>query len=545
MCKRLVVMLGVLSLSVMLLLFWTSRSNSLVHAQTSGLSDVRPGAESGTQPPPSLQAIKFLNATNYRSGGSYATSVAVGDLNGDGHPDVVVANSCENASNCSNGGGVSVLLGYGDGTLQAPVIYSSGGVAASSVAIADVNGDGRLDVVVANECLSTTGCDSGGVTVLLGNGDGTFQSGVSYPAGYGAASVAIGDVNGDGRPDLVVANQYECSNCSNGGVSVLLGNGDGTFQAPATSTSGGVAATAVKIADVNGDGHPDLVISNQYQCGNCSNGEVSVLLNKGNGTFQAPIKNTSGGYAALSVAIGDVNADGRPDVIVTNLCANVNICVNGVVGVLLGNGDGTFQLKATYSSAGYGASSVAIGDLDGDKVPDLVVDNTCRNANTCTKGGVAVLAGNGDGTFRAPISYKSGGEDATSVALTDLNDSGRLDVITSNYCASKTDCSGTVAVLLNGSLAKTTTSIASSLNPSIVNQSVTFKATIISAPDVPDGEVVTFSQGKTILGTATTSNGSASLTTTFSKTGTFTIKASYPGDAFHKTSSGTVKQVVN
>ena len=545
MCKRFVVTTRWLSLSIMLSLFGMSQSSSLVHAQTSGLPGVRSGAKSPAQPSPSLQAIKLLNATNYGSGGNYATSVAVADLNGDGYPDVVVANSCENASNCSNGGGVSVLLGYGDGTLQAPVIYSSGGVAASSVTIGDVNGDGRLDIVVANECLSSTSCDNGGVTVLLGNGDGTFQSGVSYTAGYGPASVAIGDVNGDGRPDLVVANQYQCSSCSTGGLSVLLGNGDGTFQAPATSSSGGVGATAVKIADLNGDGHPDLVVSNQYQCTNCSNGEVSILLNKGNGTFQAPSKNSSGGYAALSIVVGDVNADGRPDVVVTNLCANPNVCVNGVVGVLLGNGDGTFQLKATYSSAGYGASSVAIGDLDGDKVPDLVVDNTCRNANSCAKGGVSVLAGNGDGTFRTPISYKSGGEDATSVALADLNGSGKLDVITANYCASKTNCSGTVAVLANGSSAKTTTSLASSANPSLVNQSVTFKTTIVSAPGVPDGEVVTFSQGKTILGTGTTSSGTASLATTFSKAGTFTIKASYPGDTFHTASSGTVKQVVN
>lgn len=541
MYQRFVATAGVVSLSIMLTLFGMSQSSSPVHARTSALSTV----ESPAQPSPSLLAIKLLNAFNYSSGGNYATSVAIADLNGDGHPDVVVANSCANASDCSNGGGVSVLLGYGDGTLQAPIIYSSGAVAASSVAIGDVNRDGRLDIIVANECLSGTSCDNGGVTVLLGNGDGTFQSGVTYTAGYSPTSVAIGDVNGDGRPDLVIANQYQCSSCSNGGFSVLLGNGDGSFQAPSTSSSGGVAATAVRIADLNGDGHLDLVVSNQYQCTNCSNGEVSIFLNKGNGTFPSPSKNSSGGYAALSVSIGDVNADGRPDVIVTNLCANPNVCVDGVVGVLLGNGDGTFQLKATYSSAGYGASSVAIGDLDGDNVPDLVVDNTCRNANTCAKGGVSVLAGNGDGTFRTPVTYKSGGEDATSVTLADLNGSGKLDAITANYCASKTNCSGTVAVLANASSAKTTTSSTSSTNPSLVNQSVTFTATIVSAPSVPDGEVVTFSQGKTILGTGTTSSGTASLATTFLKAGNFTIKASYPGDTFHTASSGTVKQIVN
>src|ERR1035441_2402396 len=151
--------------------------------------------------------VHFAKAVAYPSGGDWVYSVAVGNLNGDGHPDLVVANLCGNY-NCYSGapgiGQIGVLLGNGDGTFQPPVIYSSGGYDSYSVAIGDVNGDGHPDLVVANSC-ETSDCNNGSVSVLLGNGDGTFQSPLSYSSGGNAHSVAIGDVNGDGKPDIVVA----------------------------------------------------------------------------------------------------------------------------------------------------------------------------------------------------------------------------------------------------------------------------------------------------------------------------------------------------
>lgn len=493
-----------------------------------------------TEPP-----ARFAAPVTYASGGFYGVSIAISDLNGDGIPDLVEADSCQaGGGNCTSGE-LTVFLGSSNGTFQELASYNSGGVAGSSVAIGDVNGDGHPDLVMANECQSSTNCNNGVISVLLGNGDGTFQPAVSYSAGYVPVAVALGDLNGDGHLDVVVANQNQCSSCNNGGVSVLLGNGNGTFQSPVTYSSGGGAATSVAVGDVNGDGHPDVVMTNQYQCQSCGNGQVSVLLGKGDGTLKTPITYSSGGYAALSVAIGDLDGDSNPDLIVTSLCSKSYKCVDGVVEVLLGKGDGTFRSNGTYSSGAYGANSVAIADVNGDGKPDLVVDNTCRTTSNCSVGGVSVLLGNGDGTFQNAVTHSSGGESATSIAVRDLGNDGRPDLVTSNNCASKDDCTGTVSVLWNTSSDKTTTQVTSSPNPSGINQPVTFTATVTSILAIPDGQVVTFSLGKTNLGTGTTAKGVATFTTSFSKAATYSIKGSYPGDSYHKASSAIVKQVVS
>ena len=249
------------------------------------------------------------------------------------------------------------------------------------MAVADVNGDGKLDLLVANAICAPSDCATGSVGVLLGNGDGTFQPVVTYDSGgFSAESVAVADVNGDGKPDLLVANTCVADgafNCVNGSVGVLLGNGDGTFQSVVSYGSDGTGASSIAVKDVNGDGKPDLLVANA--CGNdgeygCMIGSVGVLLGNGNGTFRAAVNYASGGYEADSVAAGDVNGDGNPDLVVASQCGNSGNC-NGVVGVLLGNGDGTFQPVVTYDSGGYEAQSVAVADVNGDGKPDLVVAN--------------------------------------------------------------------------------------------------------------------------------------------------------------------------
>ncbi|HTR22741.1 MAG TPA: FG-GAP-like repeat-containing protein [Terriglobales bacterium] len=493
----------------------------------------------------------FLRPVAYATGAHYATSLAAADLNRDGILDLVIANSChtsgDGGSDCSDGGAVSVLLGNGNGMFHPTTIYNSAGTAASSIAVADVNGDNVLDLLVANQCVSETDCTNGSIGVLLGNGDGTFQPAVSYVAGNGAHSVAVADLNRDGHLDLVVANAcLNSGSCNNGGVSVLLGNGNGTFQAPVTYSSGGQSADFVAISDLNADGFADVVVANQcVSKSNCNNGGVAVLLGNGNGTLRSATTYNSGGYSALSVAIADVNGDGRPDILATSLCADANNCIDGIVGVLISNGSGTFKSAVAYSSVGYGASSVAIADLNGDGVPDLVVDNICKTSSNCSKGGIALLPGNGDGTFQTPLVYNSDGNNATSVAAADLDGDGKADIVTANYCTSKANCDAIVAILLNSSLLKTTTAISSSLNPSAVGQAVTFTATVTSSSSIPNGETMTFYQGNTVLGSKTTKDGTVSLMTTFSKSGTFTIKAKYPGDPFHKPSTGSLKQTVN
>ena len=211
--------------------------------------------------------VKFGSAYAVGAGGYYGSSVATADLNGDGKLDLVLTSLCQSIDDCdfeTEAGAVSILLGNGNGTFQEPLVYNSGGTQANSVAIADVNGDGRLDLVIANSCEgSLEGC-VGEVSVLLGNGDGTFQPATIYDSGgLSAVSVAIGDVNGDGHPDIVVANSCGgCTGSPNGVVSVLLGNEDGTFGGPGTYDAGGFGTQSIAIADLNGDGQPDLVVAN-------------------------------------------------------------------------------------------------------------------------------------------------------------------------------------------------------------------------------------------------------------------------------------------
>jgi hypothetical protein len=466
----------------------------------------------------------FMPAVSFSSGGWGAVSVAIGDVNGDGKMDLVVADCAQSGGgDCQVPGAVGVLLGNGDGTFQAPVVYDSGGDDALSVAIADVNGDGKLDLVVANW--------AGSIGVLLGKGDGTFRAAVSYNGGgIYPTSVAIGDVNGDGKPDLVVANVYQNDNDTNGGVSVLLGNGDGTFQAPVNYGSGGDRALSVAVSDVNGDGKMDLVVAND--CPNNSNycgvysypGVVSVLLGNGDGTFQTAVSYGSGGDAAHSASVADVNGDGKLDIVVANLDSST-------VGVLLGNGDGTFQSAMTYGSAG-GAWSVAIGDVNGDGQPDVVAASCANDSGTCgyDAGSVSVLLGNGDGTFQAAVSYGSGGIVAESAGVADVNGDGKLDIVVANVDSSK------VGVLLNNNGAPpSTTSLVSSMNPVDTKQAVTYTATVASPlGGTLNGTVAftdSFADSYTTIATLTLVNNQATYRTSYTRkqVGIHAVTAMYSG----------------
>lgn len=500
----------------------------------------------GQKPP-----VSFAKPVIY-SAGLDPGQVAVGDLNGDGKPDLAVANACQSADNCN--GGVSVFFGNGDGTFQAPTSYSSGGAFAGLVAIEDVNGDGIPDLVVGNSCESTDPefecIGTSVVGVLLGNGDGTFQSPVGYSVGaYLFSSIVVGDFDGDGKPDMaavVCPADQSCGGFEPNEVGVLLNNGNGTFQAPVFYNSGGyqgLSLPAIAIGDLNGDGNLDIVVANScLQTGqDCVNGgAVDILLGNGDGTFQTAVSFNSGGFDALSVAIADMNGDGKLDLVVGNEYED-GFDTSGV-SVFLGNGDGTFQ--APIASPGDGVS-VAISDVNGDGRPDVVMAYPCGSYG-CEKGIVVVLLGNGDGTFQAAVSYPSGGYRDNTLAIGDVNGDGREDLIVVNDLQCKKRCTvGVLGVLLNNLMAKTNTALTSSPNPSHVNQSVTFTATVTSNPFIPDGEVVTFYNGQTSLGTSATANSVATLNSTFPKAKIYAVKATYSGDAFHKASSGSVKQVVN
>ncbi len=493
-------------------------------------------------------SVSFAPAVPYNSGAEEAQSMVVADVNGDGKLDLVVAN-CDPTGSGGCGfvrnGVVGVLLGNGDGTFQPVVTYNSGGNLAFSVAVADVNGDGKPDLVVTHEC-TVSGCEKNvGVSVLMGNGDGTFKPAVTYNSGgEQSTSVAVADVNGDGKLDLLVTNTCPsgATNCNEvGGVSVLLGNGDGTFKAPVTYGSGGTGPMSIAAADINGDGKIDLVVANcgcAYE-GFFNTGTAAVLLGNGDGTFQ-PAVSYGAGQNPWSVAVADVNADGKPDVLVADSCW----CgLNASVAVLLGNGDGTLQPAVTYDSGSQLAFAVTVADVNVDGKPDLLVGSGCSADGNCDSadGSVGVLLGNGDGTFQ-PVTLLDSGECQTrSIAVADVNRDGWPDVLT-------TGC-GTVGVLLNNTASTTptptTTTLASSLNPSVYGQSVTFPATVSSNAGTPTGTVELYN-GSIAVGSGIITGGKTSISVSSLPVGSDSIIAVYLATApFAASTSSPFTQTVS
>lgn len=317
--------------------------------------------------------------------GSVPRAVVAADFNGDGQPDLATANQGLN--------NVSILLSTGTCSLTcgqfAPAVRYSGRLHANAFAVADFNGDGKLDVAVAT---------SGGIRIMLGRGDGTFSLGGNFFAGTTSSSMAVGDFNRDGKVDLAVANSY----AGDPSVSVLFGNGDGTFAAPVYYRVGG-APTSIVTGDFNGDGKLDLAFAS-YDFSN----QIAVMLGNGDGSFGAPVRYGTGGVLPFAIAAGDFNRDGKLDLAVTNLR-------DSSVSIFLGRGDGTMVFANRYNVAG--SSSIAVADFNGDGKPDIL---TAASTAYC------VLLGNGDGSFRSTCNGTANSESA-SVAVADFNRDGIPD----------------------------------------------------------------------------------------------------------------------
>ncbi len=522
--------------------------------QTSSLARQKKPAAIAHTASPASSGLNFAAAASYNSGGYGGNSIAVGDVNADGFPDLVVADWC--ASKLCPSGSVAVLLGNGDGTFQTAVPYASGGLFADSVAIADLRGAGKMDIIVGNcgsvlnnICVGT----NGGVGVLLGNGDGTFQTAITYSASYGVAAVAAADVTGDGKPDLLLATNCLSGTSYSGCVGVLSGNGDGTFASVLTYSSGGYSPGAIAVDDVNGDNKLDVVVAHCGTAadGSCGTGNAGVLLGNGDGTFAAGVVYDSAGIYPDGVVIADVNGDGQPDVVVANSSTSLSD-LSGDLGVLLGNGDGTFQPVVAYPSGGFGAASLAVLDVNGDGKLDMVVANCSSTSGDCTGTsgtvGVGVLLGIGNGTFQAAVTYASGGNTPFGIAVADLNADSKPDLVVANcemyMCGSHP---GTIGVLLNGSLGRTKTTLASSASPATFGQSVTFTATVTSGfKGTPTGAMSFFSGTTNVGSSALDSSGVASLTTSTLAAGNDSITATYAGDTnFLTSTSSTLAQAVH
>jgi hypothetical protein len=337
----------------------------------------------------------FLAPVDY-SVGEYPLDVRVGDFNNDGHLDLVTANYLGNS--------VSVLLDNGDGTFQ-PARNTLIGPPLS-LAVGDFNRDGKLDVATANDYV----VDNHGVTVLLGQGDGTFVPAVPPTQFEWSSAIAAGDLNADGKLDLV-ATPVD-SYVGESYAIVMLGHGDGTFE---SSWSGPYSGSfySLALADFDGDGNTDVL----------TGGSAMIFRGNGDGTLQAP---TDLGIVTSSLTVADFDADGKLDLAATN-------SPNLGVSVLRGNGDGTFQPARSFA-AGADPYSISAASVSGDGVLDLVVTN--RDA----VGGLTVLLGTGDGSFGPPITTVTGA-DSISLAVADFNADGRPDAAVTDYSK--------VSVLLN------------------------------------------------------------------------------------------------
>ena len=345
--------------------------------------------------------------------GSGVDAIVAGDFNGDGRLDLAVANGGSldtNGNPIPGTSSVSVLLGNGDGTFQPQITYAVGTDPLAIVA-GDFTNNGRLDLAVANGgSFDTNGNPIPGtssMSVLLGNGDGTFQPQVVYAVGSYPDAIAAGDFTGDGHVDLAVANQGSPPNY-HGTVSILLGNSDGTFQ-PQVPYAVGSFPNAIVAGYFTGDGRTDLAVTNE------NDDTVSVLLGNGDGTFQPQVIYAVGTFPNALVA-GDFTGNGRTDLAVANLGDNT-------VSVLLGNGDGTFQPQVTYS-VGLSPDTLVVGDFTGDGRADLAVANQGDSF-------VSLLLGKGDGTFQPQVTYTVG-ESPDGIVAGDFTGDGRTDLAVAN-----------------------------------------------------------------------------------------------------------------
>ena len=365
----------------------------------------------------------FPTQTPAPASGTTPNSVAVGDFNDDGIPDLAVTNV---GTDPTKPGTVSVFLGAAGGVYPAAPSHTfTVGDNPVSVAVGDFNNDGLPDLVVVNANDST-------ISVLLGAANGNFTVEAATPSTVDAGTaVAVGDLNNDGILDLAVS--------TTGGVAVLLGTGTPTLFGAANVYAAGTSFQSVAIGDFDAGGLPDLAAVSSTN----APGTLAILINAGGGVFPAttPTHTYTVGADPISVAVGDFKNNGILDLAVAN-------SADGTVSVLLGNGDGTFTAAAASPFAtGKGPSSVIVGDFNGAGFADLAIANS-------TDGTVSILIGDGAGAFTAPAtSPYTTGKAPLAVAAGDFNGDGLADLATANSTA------GTVSVLLN-TLTETATATA-------------------------------------------------------------------------------------
>ncbi|MGC2401858.1 MAG: FG-GAP-like repeat-containing protein [Acidobacteriaceae bacterium] len=486
----------------------------------------------------SSQNYPIANMDNGQTGGTIGP--AIGDFNGDGRPDFAVP---------TNGGQIVILLGNGDGTFtNGTPISTTSPFTPTSAVVGDFNGDGKQDLAV----LSAQG--TGSVNIYLGRGDGTFQTARNFPvAGSTSASrlLAMGDFNRDGIEDLVATN----SGLNN--VAVILGNGDGTFNAPAYYGAPS-APWNVVVADINNDGILDLAVASD------SSASATILQGNGDGTFKAAILIPTGAQQVGSVALGDFNGDGYLDLATTSAPDNA-------VYILLNKGTATPSFgSATKIAMNTGPYYLTIGDFNRDGSTDIISAN---NGNST----VGVLLGNGNGTFNAATYYTVGGggifanegdingddqvdltavtDNGLSVLLSGQSEQASLSNVAFYGCGTQSvsatyngdgNYSSSTSPSLSFNPAKKSPGLVLTVTPAngATGQQVLLQATLSPynyGTTSTNGEIVTFFNNGVKIGMGTLSSGVAILNTTLPFSASNVYQATYPGDcAFNTSVSNTV-----